>query len=82
MSKCKSIGKIEDSWRRKAKEVTWAAFMADELGKSRAALPPLKEKGNTATDAVALELKDRDEDGNSGIAWHPEEVYVGRSRLL
>ena len=76
MSKYQTVGKIKDKLQEleKAKEVTWAAFMADELGKSRAALPPLKEKGNTATDAVAFELKDRGDDGDSGITWHPEEV--------
>ena len=48
--------------------------MEDELGKSRAALPPLEETGNTAADAAELELEDPDDDGDSSIAGHPEEV--------
>ena len=41
-----------------------ATFMVDKLGKSRAALPPPKETGNTEADAAALELKNQDDDGN------------------
>ena len=48
--------------------------MEDELGKSRAALSPLEETGNTAADAAELELEDPDDDGDSSIAGHPEEV--------
>ena len=76
VSKCQTIGKIKDKLQEleKAKEVTWDAFMEDELGKSRAALPPLEETGNTAADAAELELEDPDDDGDSSIAGHPEEV--------
>ena len=48
--------------------------MEDELVKSRAALPPLEETGNNAADAAELELKDPDDDGDSSIVGHPEEV--------
>ena len=41
-----------------------ATFMVDELGKSRAALPPLEETGNTEADAAALKLENRDGDGD------------------
>ena len=51
-----------------------ATFMADELGKSRAALTPLEETGNTEADAATLELEDRDGDGDSGIVGQPKEV--------
>ena len=51
-----------------------AAFMADKLGKSRAALPPPEETGNTEADAATLELEDRDGDGDSGIVGQPKEV--------
>ena len=79
VSKCRTIEKIKDKLQEleKAKEVTWDAFMEDELGKSRAALPPLEETGNTAADAAdaaELELEDPDDDGDSSIAGHPEEV--------
>ena len=46
------------------RDLRQAAFMADELGKSRAALPPLEETGNTEADAAALELENWDNDGN------------------
>ena len=76
MSKCQTIGKIKDKLQEleKAKEVTWDAFMKDELGKLRAALPPLKERGNTTADAAKLELEDPDDNGDSSIAGHPKEV--------
>ena len=47
---------------------------SNEFGKSRAALPPLEETGNTAADATALELEDQDDDDDSSIVGHPEEV--------
>ena len=63
MSKCQTIGRIEYKLQEleKAKEVTWDAFMEDELGNSRAALPPLEETGNTAADDAELELEDPDD---------------------
>ena len=48
--------------------------MADKFRKSRVALPPLKETGNTEADAAALALGDGDSDGESGIVGQPEEV--------
>ena len=76
VSKCQTVGKIKYELQEleKVKEATLDAFMADDLCKSRAALPPLEETGNIATDAAALKLKDQDNDGDSSIAGHPEEV--------
>ena len=76
VSKCQTIGKIKDKLQEleKAKEVTWDSFVEDELGKSRAAMPPLEETGNTAADAAELELEDPDDNGHSSIVGHPEEV--------
>ena len=76
MSICQTIGKIKDKLEEleKAKEVTWDSFMEDELGKTRAAMPPLEETGDTAADDAELELEDLDDDGHSSIAGHPEEA--------
>ena len=46
------------------------------IGKSRAALPPLEvmeEAENTAANAAALELEDRDDGGDSTIMGHQEK---------
>ena len=74
MSKCKSIGRIKDKLEEEGKRSDVGCLYGKRARQVMVVLPPLKETGNTATDAVALELEDQDDDGNSGIAGHPEEV--------
>ena len=70
VSKCQTVVKIKDKLEEleKAKGKTWAAFMADELSKSRVELPPLEENmENIEADAAALDLEDQDGDGDASL---------------